>query len=238
MLQPTDTSVLPFFLTRIDEGVCPSLPGVRYCAVTFNKSDFHDALFNTYAITLPAEMARAVDKRRAEYLAGRWCSHRLLAHFGVAGAVTRMPERAPCWPEHIYGSISHTKNRAIAVAVHSQYPWRIGVDIEHFDARVMHDTMHEIVTAEEKAWLEHLGKEIEWGVLLAFSAKESLYKALWPELRCWIDFHAAALVSVGEGTFTLRLNETLSPTLPAGRCIEGRWHYNAPLITTLISEAT
>jgi enterobactin synthetase component D len=235
MLQTLSQSTLPPFLPQIAEGRVITQPHVRFCSATFSREGYSDALFSQLGIMLPQNLHSAVEKRRAEYLAGRWCCHRLLAVQGVAGDVTSgLEDRAPRWPAGIYGSISHADNRAIAAAVYADKPWRIGIDVERFNPKVMQDIASEIVDDKELACLRQRPGDLLLSVLLAFSAKESLYKALWPEVRAFFGFDAAALVAIKAGIFTLSLRRALAPRLPAGLCFNGVWRYNAPFITTLI----
>lgn len=51
---------------------------------------------------------------------------------------------------------------------------------------------------------------------LLFSAKESLYKALYPHVQRFFDFQAAEMESHTAGSWQLCLKEGLSPALPQG----------------------
>ncbi|MGL6523541.1 4'-phosphopantetheinyl transferase superfamily protein, partial [Aeromonas dhakensis] len=54
---------------------------------------------------------------------------------------------------------------------------------------------------------------------LIFSAKESLFKALYPRVGRYFDFLDARWLAMTEQTLTLELVDSLTPTLPAGwRC--------------------
>lgn len=60
---------------------------------------------------------------------------------------------------------------------------------------------------------------------LAFSAKESLFKTLYPQVRCYFDFLDARMtaVDVQRQTFVLELLKTLTPHCPADRRFSGRF---------------
>lgn len=236
MLHTLSQSSLTPFLPQIAEGTIGALPQVRFCLATFERDHYSDALFAAFDIAFPPDLSRAVTKRRAEYLAGRWCSQRLLAAQGITGSVVRIPQCAPRWPAGVYGAISHAAQRALAVAVNDDVPWRIGVDTEYFERQTMLETITEITDAGERALIAQHMSDIALGVLLAFSAKESLYKALWPEVQRFFGFDAASLVALEDGAFTLRLNETLTPSLQAGQHFSGYWQFDAPFMTTLTGE--
>lgn len=236
MLQTLSQSSLAPFLPQITEGVVSALPQVCFCATTFAREHYHDAQFAALEIPFPDDLACAVPKRRAEYLAGRWCCQRLLTAQHITDVVERLPQRAPRWPAGVYGSISHAAERALAIVVCDSVAWRIGVDTECFDRQTMLETAAEITDAGERALIARNMADSAQGILLAFSAKESLYKALWPEVRRFFGFDAASLVTIEDGTFTLVLNQTLTPLLQAGQRFMGYWQFDAPFMTTLIGE--
>lgn len=225
----------PFIpLTR--SGWLASQPDVRFCEATFDKAQYQEELWQQLAIPFPDSLTGAVAKRRAEFLAGRWCSQQLLNAAGIPGHVLRGEERAPHWPTGAWGAISHSGDKALALMVADPAPWRVGIDLERFDAEVMRNCGPEIVSDAEVINLAHVGYGDEWGTLLAFSAKESLYKALWPEVRRYFGFRAAALVAVDEGEFVLELKENLTADLKTGQRFHGEWRYQAPWITTVVCQ--
>lgn len=71
---------------------------------------------------------------------------------------------------------------------------------------------------------------------LTFSAKESLFKALYPQVRCYFDFLDARMVAVDtqRQTFVLALLKTLTPNCPAGRRFSGRFWRKGDDVTTFI----
>ena len=77
---------------------------------------------------------------------------------------------------------------------------------------------------------------VEGGTLL-FSAKESLFKALFYQVGDWFDFDAARLTSVNseEQVFTLQLTRTLAPHLFAGRRFCGTYRAFGDELLTLIA---
>ena len=168
-------------------------------------------------IDVPGNLAAMAQKRRGEYLAGRLCARRALAQGGHADAcqVSCSPDRSPRWPQGWVGSISHCAERAVAVAAPCGAGRRLGVDIE----RIMADDTaarlaDDILCAEDKLQpLEHLGV----AVTVIFSAKEALFKALYPDVQRFFGFECAAVISYEEGRARLRLRKTLCERWPAGR---------------------
>jgi enterobactin synthetase component D len=226
------------FLPQTRRGRLASQPEALFCEATFVREQYQETLWQQLAVPFPDSLAGAVTKRRAEYLAGRWCSQQLLDAADIHGHVLRAENRAPHWPSGAMGSISHSGDRALALMVADAIPWRVGVDLERFDAEVMRNCGPEIISDAEVMRLGAAGYGDEWGILLAFSAKESLYKALWPEVRRYFGFHAAALVAADERSFALELRESLTADLKAGQRFYGEWRYEAPWITTLVCQPT
>ena len=75
---------------------------------------------------------------------------------------------------------------------------------------------------------------------LTFSAKESLFKALYPQVRCYFDFLDARMVAVDmqRQTFVLALLKTLTPNCPAGRRFNGRFGVKVTTSRLLFSAKT
>ena len=87
----------------------PQLPYPYYCS-EFEATSFVDASFSTHQILFPAQLGKAVSKRKAEYLAGRVCAKHVLATLSIDNFELHSgTDRAPIWPENIIGSITHTQ---------------------------------------------------------------------------------------------------------------------------------
>jgi 4'-phosphopantetheinyl transferase EntD len=138
------------------------------------------------SVTLfPAEeaaLANAVPRRRRAFATGRACARRALSELGVAASAISRGERGePCWPEGIVGSITHCEGyRAAAVAWARE--WRcMGIDAEPHGP-LPRGVLARIALAREQRWLGSLAAEhpaVCWDRLL-FSAKEAVYKAVYP----------------------------------------------------------
>ena len=100
------------------------------------------------------------------------------------------PFGAPILPKPYSVSISHKKE--IAIALLSQQPnTTIGIDIEEMQPERLR-IASKILTPKEHAFFLSLSEERRWGfLLLNFSTKESIFKALAPRLKRYIDFSEA-----------------------------------------------
>ncbi|MNE68057.1 phosphopantetheinyltransferase component of enterobactin synthase multienzyme complex [compost metagenome] len=72
---------------------------------------------------------------------------------------------------------------------------------------------------------------------LAFSAKESLFKAIYPQVGGYFDFDAARLVEVHwpSGRLVLRVTQDLSTSIRAGMLFEGHFQMWADAVFTVIA---
>jgi enterobactin synthetase component D len=156
--------------------------------------------------------ARAVDKRRAEFLAGRWAARQALARLGVEATPGRSEGGLPIWPNDVTGSITHGAQRALAAAARTADVRSLGLDSERLMSTASAALCRRICGETELAELERaLGRPFPHALTLAFSAKESLYKCLYPLIGEFMDFHAARVVQtqVSEGQGALRGDLTL-----------------------------
>jgi enterobactin synthetase component D / holo-[acyl-carrier protein] synthase len=141
------------------------------------------------------EVARAVEKRRREFVTGRWCARRALAKLGHPPvALPRGPKGEPRWPDGVVGAITHCEGYRAAAVAHRSLVRAVGVDAEPH-APLPDGVLDAISLPEERAWVARLAAErpdVQWDRLL-FSAKESVYKAWFPLARRWLGFEEASL---------------------------------------------
>lgn len=200
-------------------------PAILLLDVHFDASQFAESLFSTLNITPPAHLIRAVKKRRAEYLVSRYCIQQAMQTLGIEDFVLRNGEdRAPVWPEGIGGSLSHTQHRVCALLTRER-GLLLGVDCERLmTAETAAETQHMLINAAEKRMLEQCSLPFNLALTVVFSLKESLYKALYPQLLQFMDFSAAQVVACSDDLqqLTLRLTHTFSTEMVAGREFTGR----------------
>jgi len=156
-------------------------------------------------------------KRRAEFLAGRLCAAWSLRMMGVA-APFPLPvhDRLPIWPSNVVGSISHCNSLAVALtAPRSEYR-AVGIDVESLINTPTASEMRRLVGCDEE-WVR-LEKHVpcqQQALTQLFSAKEALYKALFPSVGHFKDFDAARFCNYESGTLLLRLTHDWSSCWPA-----------------------
>lgn len=115
------------------------------------------------------------------------------------------PDRVPHWPSSVVGSITH-KNSVFGVAVaRKEKLAALGIDTEIiFSLETASKIRSRILTPEENKTLQTALQ-----VTIAFSAKESLYKALYPEVQRYFGFQAAQV----------RFESTVRPKHCDGQCL-------------------
>ncbi|MCU5773142.1 4'-phosphopantetheinyl transferase superfamily protein [Erwiniaceae bacterium BAC15a-03b] len=226
------------FIHTLRQITVPQFPWLRLTEIRFALHHFDDSLFALLAIDPPAHLGKSVKKRRAEYLASRYAARSALAAAGVDDFLLLNDEqRAPIWPPGFCGSLSHTSQRAVIITAAAQPGRRIGVDAEQtMQAESARELSEMIVSASELQRLKQCGLPLAQALTLTFSLKESLYKALFPVLRQFMDFHSAEIVGLeGEtGRAQLRLTRDFSAELQAGRLFSGYFQQQQDEITTLI----
>ncbi|WP_395305629.1 enterobactin synthase subunit EntD [Enterobacter sp. ECC-019] len=204
------------------------LAGHTVHRVTFDPTTFTDA--DLFWLPHHAQLADAGRKRKAEHLAGRIAAAHALPDRTVPGIG---PSGEPLWPEGVSGSITHCGTQAMALAV--RHPDAlVGIDCEAIlpdpEAREIQDG---IVDAQEAICLKRSGYPFALALTLAFSAKESLFKALYPRVKIYMGFECARVTEVTEKTITLALSR------PAGEYPEGNrftlvWQNNDGNVWTLL----
>lgn len=169
--------------------------------------------------------------RLKQFLAGRYCA--MLACKKIGIDLTTLPigdDRLPCWPLGICGSISHSKDYAIAVVSDSHKS--LGIDIERIiDIKRWQKLNEKIINNDEKI----LADANKINPTIIFSAKESLYKLLYPMVKKFFGFHDASVLAIENETFTIELKSKKSELLSFNRIYQGNFWYNDGNIITLLS---
>ncbi|MDB5665161.1 4'-phosphopantetheinyl transferase [Cypionkella sp.] len=166
---------------------------LRFIPADLNEMATSEDPLGPVRVTLASDLSEAVAKRRTEFLAGRLCAAMALRWASLPTEVARQG-RAPVWPSDVAGSITHSDNRAIAVI--SRHHVGLGVDCETMISAEQAENLHpEIITPTEAALRPALLPFSDF-LTLAFSAKESLYKALSSRLLQMPGFHDVTLVGI------------------------------------------
>ena len=203
------------------------LPASVWLSTDFIPAQLEDDDFARSAIEMPASIQRSVAKRQAEFLAGRLCARAALLQLDGTCATPGMGEdRAPVWPAHISGAITHSNGRAGAlVALKSEWQG-LGIDLENLLSNERAQRLSkEILTPAELLRMAAIpAEQIALLVTLTFSVKESLFKALYPLVQKRFYFeHAEVLNWTPQGHVRLRLLTDLSPEWQHGSELDAQF---------------
>ena len=169
-------------------------------------------------------ISKSVLRRQAEFFFGRWVARTALLEGGLpCVAVPRDTSGAPLWPPSTVGSITHIDGlAAAAIASRSSHRY-MGLDLERLAVgENQHALRRLVIDQDELQLLEALdARELDLWVTLAFSAKESFYKAAYPSVGRFFDFTAVRIVSVdlSAGQMLLEIVEPLTSVFSVG----SRW---------------
>jgi enterobactin synthetase component D len=215
----------------------------------FDVNEYRDELFAAYGIAFPDNLQKAVAKRRAEYLAGRFVARQVLNMLEVRDySLSNGVDRAPQWPTGLIGSLSHNNQRALCAAQiitpaadasgETRQVHGVGLDIESLIAVERAKGLWPgILGKEEYSYFQESPLPFNQLLTLAFSAKESLFKAVYPQLGRYFDFLEARFssYSLDSGRFELQLLRDLSEDFPAGRRFTGCFMVNDSDIQTFVA---
>jgi len=196
---------------------------VLFFQCKFTTANYDDRLYAHYNIApIKNQSQHIVNKRKAEFLAGRYAAKALLTHYNLQHIQIDIGEnRSPNWPQGIIGSISHNKSTAICAMTQSNMMTGLGIDVEAIlDTEKANRVKESIIDKTEEELLNTHAAHLPFNVAftLIFSAKESIFKALYPQVKRYFGFSAVSItaISLSDNTLTFRLNESLTPQLNTG----------------------
>jgi 4'-phosphopantetheinyl transferase EntD len=163
---------------------------------------------------------RAVERRRLSFALGRAAARDALAELGVDDAgVGRGAAGEPLWPPGIVGAISHAGDVAVGLVGRADEYLGLGVDVEELSRGPSTRTARLVCRPNEMDWVD-----VESGtqrLMMLFSAKEAVFKAVYPIERIWLGFGDAELTWRGErGMFEARLLKSPGTALPVGAVLD------------------
>jgi len=176
------------------------------------------------------EYSHFSESRLEQFLAGRFCAIKAAAKFNFELLSLPMDhKRRPLWPKGITGSISHTKNFAIAIV--SNNAKSIGVDIESIiEAERWSKIKSKIITEDEQL----IAEQKLFHPTLIFSAKETLYKLISPLADVFFDFLDAQLFTIEDNKFFIELKSDKKELKSFNGIYEGYYIFFEDQIITYI----
>ena len=142
-------------------------------------------------------------KREHEWLAGRYCAKKAMEEAGVFWSKPlEVFERMPVWPAGVKGSITHAGN--IAVAIAGKDLSAAGIDCEFLMDKNRARERRRYFMRKEEELLADSSPEI--APTLIFSAKEALFKCLYPKCLSYFGMLEAKLTAFGDEFFEIELD--------------------------------
>jgi len=209
----TDAHYQHLFSLSLPEGQCV---GLRLCTDASPPAWISDVLHPkevAYAMNLPSQTSQdtffvgRIAMRHA-LLASHTSSFAALPAVSADDAAILKDEHGrPTMPKGVLGSITHKKKTGVALVSSASTRRRgVGVDLEQ-TCTGRRSIARRILTEGEilnLGCVEGVTKEEE--VLLRFSLKESVYKAMHPLLNQYIGFKEAEIIPHTNGTATVYIN--------------------------------
>lgn len=173
----------------------------------------------------------ACTRKKIEFELGRAAAHLAMQRIGHQHSVRvlRGEGGEPLWPDGIVGSITHCYPWSVAVAAHAAN-LAIGIDLESVKRIHGPDISYLICRNSELAWVQSGNGNFHERLAMIFSAKEALYKALYPLCRRYIDFMEVELSWLPPGYFHALLLTHCGLDFPAGQLVRIQCHRSADLV--------
>ena len=145
-------------------------------------------------------------KRKLEFEDGRHVAKIALRMLDCNDEIRQGVDRCPIWPNGFVGSISHSENFAWAVAGSETEFASIGIDTEPIADKVTARHLREEIGIQSEWSLgESAGLTPLEAFTTIFSAKESLYKCIYPLRPVFFGFHHARVVDFGARQLRIRI---------------------------------
>lgn len=215
----------------------------RQVSCRFDEALYTDETPQQLGLVLPESLDRAVRKRKAEFIAGRYCAREALRQLDAQfhAPIGIGAKREPLWPAGCIGSITHTRGYAAALVASRSELRAVGMDSERWiKPDTAQDLARQILTTRDSSKeLQELFASPAQHLTLVFSAKESLYKCLFPLVRRFFGFQTVAITPTpcdanGQGSFRFELLEDLHEDFRAGCSGQGSYCMREDLVHTAV----
>ena len=143
--------------------------------------------------------------RQGQFAGGRLALRRACEQLGEQPpAIVRTSRGAPYVGERLVGSVSHKRTLAVGMAARPGNG-TLGVDLEDYGPPRLGIAGH-VLRPAEVAVLEELPEPRRWiALLIRFSVKEAIYKALDPWVNRYVAYHEAEVTPDLEGRCSVQL---------------------------------
>ena len=193
--------------------------------IGYDSDHYHDQLYDEYEIHRPTDLSKWVPQRQAQFLVGRLAAKKALTSHKVSPLDTQIgigDHREPIWPSGYIGSISHSGQISIACVEQRQTARSsIGIDLQNNIDEAMQEKISSTILTDKDHFTVKKGvanlSESQLFTLI-FSAKESVFKALFDDVGEYFDFKAVSVekIDCSSQQITLKTTTQLSEDIPKG----------------------
>jgi enterobactin synthetase component D len=167
-----------------------------------------------YDYLLNSNLINAGSGRKDEFVAGRACALLALTDLGSESHIVRTHKsRRPIWPKGFVGSISHTKDFALASVFRDKDCRSVGIDCETLILPDRFENIKDYITRKEDLVFLETNRKTPLNQVqtLIFSAKEALYKAINPLCDEFFGFQDAYVSTINEssGKFSIIIDSKI-----------------------------
>lgn len=184
-----------------------------------------------------AYISGAIEKRQMEFATGRKCAVAALKALGiVVPSLGRRDDRLPDWPPEIVGSITHCDGLCAAAVSAKKDTVFLGIDAEPNEP-LPPGLLKRIASDREQSEISSVSGQTSHPLCLdrtLFSAKECLFKALYPTVGYYFGFEQVEIgFDVEAGGFHAALSQALQDATGLTR-LSGRFAATAEHTMTAI----
>jgi enterobactin synthetase component D len=173
--------------------------------------------------------------RQQEFIAGRICAFEAAKLLSIdLHSLPSGPKREPLWPANLVGSISHTKKLAVAWVDLKTESKSLGIDVENLISEEKYLELANQVASVDEIQLLESQESPPLSFTLLFSAKEALFKALYPLCHHYIDFKEVEWLGVDGENWEIRLASNRAEIKSLNRVYRGQWQKGQDLVMTSI----
>lgn len=194
-------------------------------------------------LSLPHNLHSAVPKRKAEFIAGRYCARQALENLHADPTTVDIGEnRSPVWPPGFVGSITHTHGYASAIVANHVNIRSVGLDSEQWILEKTAGNVAKQILTDAEIFTDYqdLFESQRHFLTMVFSAKESIFKCLYPMVKQFFGFHAAVITPLpfdseqNTGRFEFELLQDLNAEFAQGYRGCGQYSMADDLVHTSI----
>lgn len=172
-------------------------------------------------------------RRQQEFNEGRDVAAAALAEQNCFEPVAAASDRSPVWPTGFVGSISHSDNFCWAAVGRSDEFRSIGIDTEPIAEQKTFQLLQDEIGSDAEWELGHTAGLTELQTFtVIFSAKESIYKCLYPLNPVFFGFDAVRVIDIDSHSLTLKMQQGTHAEFLIDGFLEIRYHVSGSDVFT------